>query len=213
MRQAERVTSPMPWSPPDPSTTPATVPPVGQAPAVHSPGCGQGLPAGGPPAAGAMNFAAGVPLGGVLPATEVEQPRSDRRELLLTTVLLVAAVVAGASSLMSWRDFGRRFGATATETGWVRVDGSMGRGWLFVGLAVLLAVAGVLIASGRTKPGRILASATGALMVVAAIAEWGLGSDAARTGPGLGLWVELIVGVLVVVAVGVLGPKDPVDHT
>jgi hypothetical protein len=188
----------MPWSPPD----------TGDA---GPPGRGQGLPAAGPPAAGAMNFAAGVPLGGVAPTTEVAPVRTDRRELWLTSVLLLAAIVAGASSLMSWRDFGRRFGATATETGWVRLDGSMGRGWLFVGLAVLLAVAGVLIASGRARPGRILASATGAAMVLAAIAEWGLGSDAARTGPGLGLWVELTVGVLVVVAVGVLGPKDPAE--
>ena len=75
----------------------------------------------------------------------------------------------------------------------------------------MLAVAGVLIASGRGRAGRILGSATGALMVVAAIAEWGLGSDAARTGPGLGLWVELTIGVLVVIAVGVLGPKDEAE--
>jgi hypothetical protein len=155
-----------------------------------------------------MNFDAGAPLGGVAPSTEVTPERTDRRELWLTAVLLVAAILAGASSLMSWRDFGRRFGASATETGWVRLDGSMGRGWLFVALAVVLAVAGVLIASGRGRAGRILGSATGALMVVAAIAEWGLGSDAARTGPGLGLWVELTIGVLVVIAVGVLGPKD-----
>jgi hypothetical protein len=45
-------------------------------------------------------------------------------------------------------------------------------------------------------------------MVLAAVAEWGLGSDGARTGPGIGLWVELVIGVLVVIAVGVLGPKD-----
>jgi hypothetical protein len=84
----------------------------------------------------------------------------------------------------------------------------MGRGWLFVLLAVLLAVAGVLIAAGRARPGRLLAATTGSLMVLAAIAEWGLGADAARTGPGLGLWVELVLGVAVVVAVGALGPKD-----
>lgn len=141
-----------------------------------------------------------------MPDAPVE--RADRRELVLTAVLLVAAIVTGASSLLPWRDFGRRFGASATETGWVRLDGSMGRGWVFVLLAVALAVAGVLIAGGRTRPGRILASATGCLLVLAAVAEWGLGADASRTGPGIGLWVELVVGVLVVVAVGVLGPKD-----
>lgn len=167
-----------------------------------------GLPPAGPPAAGAMNYAPGAPLGGTVPSEAEPTPRSDRRELVLTAFLLVAAVVAGATSLMPWRDFGRRFGASASETGWERLDGSMGRGWLFVLLAVLLAVAGVLIAAGRARPGRLLAATTGSLMVLAAIAEWGLGADAARTGPGLGLWVELVLGVAVVVAVGALGPKD-----
>ena len=199
------MSSPSPWSPPD-----TTAPPVPGAVASHgAPAArGQGLPPAGPPAAGAMNFASGVPLGGTAPSPVVVQHRSDRRELALTTVLLIAAIIAGATSLMPWRDFGRRFGASASETGWVRLDGSMGRGWLFVALAVLLAVAGVLIAGGRARAGRILASLTGSLMVVAAIAEWGLGPDAARTGPGIGLWIELTVGVLVVIAVGVLGPKD-----
>ncbi len=155
-----------------------------------------------------MNFDAGAPLGGMVPVQAVSPPRSDRRELVLTAVLLVAAVAAGATSLMPWRDVGRRFGASVVETGWVRPDGTMGRGWLFVALGVLLAVAGVLIAGGRAKAGRILASLTGALMVLAAIGEWGLGSDALRTGPGPGLWIELTLGVLVVIAVGVLGPKE-----
>lgn len=159
-----------------------------------------------------MNYAAGAPLGGVVPTATPEAQRSDRRDLVLAAILLVAAVVAGAASLMSWRDFGRRFGASATETGWERLDGSLGRGWVAVGLAVLLAVAGVLIAGGRVRVGRILASLTGSLLVLAAIAEWGLGADAARTGPGTGLWVELVLGVLVVIAVGVLGPADdPAD--
>jgi hypothetical protein len=156
-----------------------------------------------------MNFSAGAPLGGVAPTGTVETPRSDRRELALTAVLLVIAVAAGATSLMPWRDYGRRFGAAATETGWVRVDGSMGRGWLFVALAVSLAVAGVLIAGGRARAGRILASLTGSAMVIAAILEWGIGDEAARSGPGAGLWVELVLGVVTVIAVGVLGPKDP----
>ena len=90
----------------------------------------------------------------------------------------------------------------------MRPDGSMGRGWLFVLLGVALAVAGVLIAAGRRRPGRILASATGALMVLAAVVEWGLGDGGSRSGPGTGLWIELIVGVVVIVAVGVLEPKD-----
>lgn len=155
-----------------------------------------------------MNFSAGAPLGGVVPSSTTEAPTSDRRELALTAVLLVIAVLAGATSLMPWRDYGRRFGASATETGWVRLDGSMGRGWLFVALAVLLAVAGVLIAGGRARAGRILASFTGSAMVLAAILEWGIGDSATRSGPGAGLWVELVLGVVTVIAVGVLGPKD-----
>lgn len=166
-----------------------------------------GLPAAGPPASGALNYSQGAPLGGVAPSPAVPVVRSDRRDLLLTSLLLVAAVVAGATSMMSWRDFGRRFGATATETGWERLDGSMGRGWVVVALGVLLAVAGVLIASGRARQGRFLAVSTGTSLAVFAVLEWGLGSDAARTGPGTGLWVALVTGVLVVVAVGILTPS------
>ena len=159
-----------------------------------------------------MNYDAGAPLGGTPPVPEQRPQRSDRRDLVLTAVLLVAAVVAGATSLMPWRDYGRRFGATVSETGWLRPDGSMGRGWWFVLLGVALAVAGVLIAGGRRRPGRILASATGAVMAMSAILEWGLGDGGARSGPGPGLWVELVVGVLVVVAVGVLEPRAPADR-
>ncbi len=134
--------------------------------------------------------------------------RSSRRELTLVAVLLVVAVVAGAASLLAWRDFGRQFGATAVETGWERLDGTMGRGWVAVALATLLAVAGVLIASGRGRPGRMLATWTGVAMSIAAVAEWGLGAGATRTGPGIGLWLQLVLGVFVVLAVGILGAED-----
>lgn len=176
-------------------------------------GAAGGLPPSGPPAAGAMNFGAGAPLGGAPPVPDAPERRSDRRDLVLTAVLLLAAIVAGATSLMPWRDYGRRFGAAASETGWLRPDGSMGRGWLFVLLGVALAIAGVLIAAGRRRPGRILASATGALMVLAAVLEWGLGDGGSRSGPGTGLWIELVVGVVVIVAVGVLEPKDRDEAT
>jgi hypothetical protein len=51
--------------------------------------------------------------------------------------------------------------------------------------------------------------------VVLAIAEWGLGAGDALSGPGLGIWVELVVGAVVVIAVGALGTRgetspDPV---
>ena len=159
-------------------------------------------------AATSVQFGSAGPLGGSAPVPEVAPERSSRRELTLVAVLLVTAVVAGAASLLAWRDFGRRFGATAVETGWERVDGTMGRGWIAVALATLLAVAGVLIASGRGRPGRTLATGTGVAMCIAAVAEWGLGAGATRTGPGIGLWIQLVLGVFVVLAVGILGSDD-----
>lgn len=138
----------------------------------------------------------------------VEEPRVNRRDLALSAVLLVAAVLTGATSLMPWRDFGGR-SVSASETGWERLDGSLGRGWLTVLVAVVLAVAGVLVAADRVRQGRILASATGSFLVVLAIAEWGLGLSGIRSGPGVGLWLQMAIGVAVVVAVGVLGPKKP----
>ncbi len=158
-----------------------------------------------------MQFGPAGPLGGTAPVAVVAPERSSRRELALVAVLLVAAIVAGAASLLAWRDFGQRFGATAVETGWERVDGTMGRGWVAVGLATLLAVAGVLIASGRGRPGRVLATWTGVAMCIAAVAEWGLGAGGTRTGPGSGLWVQLVIGVVVVLAVGILGSEETTE--
>jgi hypothetical protein len=130
--------------------------------------------------------------------------------MVLAGVLFLAALVAGAVTLMPWRDFGRRFGGTVSATGWVSADGSTARGWVVVLLAVLLAVAGILIASGRVGRGRVLASATGAGLVLAAVVEWGLGVGSVRSGPGLGLWVVFATGLLVIVAVGVLDSRPRV---
>ncbi len=192
MRQAGSMSSEQPGSFQLPWSSPETAAPGG-------------LGSAGPEAATTVQFGSGGPLGGSAPVPVDVPERSSRRELILVAVLLVVAVVAGAASLLSWRDFGRRFGATAVETGWERIDGTMGRGWVAVALATLLAVAGVLIASGRGRPGRILATWTGVVMCFAAVAEWGLGADATRTGPGIGLWIQLVLGVLVVLAVGILG--------
>lgn len=153
-----------------------------------------------------VTFTDGAPLGGQHPGSEPPARTSDRREVALIAVLLLSAVVAGAASLMPWRDFGRRFGATAVETGWVRVDGGLGRGWVVVLLGIALAAAGVLIASGRGLAGRRLAVAAGVGLSAAAVAEWGLGTAGLRAGPGLGLWLILGLGVAVVITVGNLAP-------
>lgn len=163
-------------------------------------------PTGPPPV---PHFEATAPLGGTAPVPEVVRTTSNRRELVLVAALLVLSVVAGASSLMPWRDWGRQFGAPIVETGWERPDGSLGRGWIAVALAVLVAAAGVLVAAERRRAGRTLAVLSGLSMATLAVAEWGLGAGRARTGPGSGIWVLLAVGVLVVVAVGATAPPDP----
>ena len=54
------------------------------------------------------------------------------------------------------------------------------------------------------------ARAAGVGLMVLAVLEFGLGAGRLRTGPGIGLWVELVVGLVVVAAVGMLSrPDDP----
>jgi len=109
---------------------------------------------------------------------------------------------------MSWRDYGIRLDPSVAESGWVQADGSIGRGWAAVAIAVVLAVAGILIAVHHQEVGRRVAVAGGIGLVMMSIVEFGLGAGKLLTGPGNGLWVEMVVGVLVVIAVGVLGPAD-----
>ncbi len=158
---------------------------------------------GGPSAA---TWQAGVPLGGVTPNPEPAAAPSSKRDLLLTSILLVAALAAGATSLLAWRDVGRLTGGT--ESGWREFDGGLGRGWVAVLGGVLLAVAGVLVAAEKGRAGRILGALTGVGLMVFAVLEWGLGLRNIRSGPGPGLWLLFVVGMIVVVAVGILAP-DP----
>ncbi len=163
-----------------------------------------------------ISYGNGAPLGGALPVPGIDKLPADRRDLILTTILLASAIVAGASSLMPWRDYAWQFSERVEETGWVRSDGSLGRGWITVAIAVLVAVGGVLIAAERTRSGRFIALFSGIALMAASIIEWGVGDGGSRNGPGLGLWVELAVGAIVVLAIGMLEPsgtprRSPVD--
>jgi len=154
------------------------------------------------------SFVATVPLGGATPVVVDEEPRTDLRDLVLATVLFAGALAAGGASLASWRDYGVRLDPSVPESGWIQADGSIGRGWAAVVLAVLLAVAGILVAVHRGRQGRRLAVGAGSGLVVLSVLEFGLGAGRLRTGPGIGLWVELVVGLVVVAAVGMLARPD-----
>lgn len=180
------------WTPSDPT---AMTPPGEPAPTA--------APIGAPVA-----YSDAPPLGGSVPITPIPVHRSDRKELFLTAALLISAIIAGASTVMPWRDYGQRFGNTAVETGWDGLGESLGRGWIIMLIAISIAVSGVLIAAGRSRIGRLLAVLSGTALVLASILEWGLGAGDSRSGPGMGLWIDLAVGVFVVVVVGALGPVD-----
>lgn len=190
--------------------------PLGQAGGVNQPEDTWSTPGTPAPVAaqlpGGVSYVQGSPLGGAAPVPEAPVERSDRNDLVLTGILFVAALVAGAASLLPWRDYAYRYGTRIEETGWVGANGALGRGWATVICAVLIAVAGVLIAAERVRAGRTLATLSGAALMLLAIGEWGLGAGDARTGPGLGIWVELLTGAVVVVAVGALGTAPAPDQ-
>lgn len=166
---------------------------------------------GGAVPAAPAGFVPAVPLGGAPPSAVAEQPESQWRELTLVGLLLLAAVAAGAASLLPWRDYGAVIGPALAETGWRLPGGGLGRGWVAVLLGVVLAVSGVLIAAHRGRAGRTLAVVAGVVCTVFAIAEWGVGAGTGRTGPGPGLWLLFVAGLLAVAAVGVLGAHAGTD--
>lgn len=145
-----------------------------------------------------------APLGGVAPLPAVPVVESHRRPLIVAAALLVASVLCAVSSLMSWHDYGR--GLDPIESGWDMADGSTGRGWVAIVVAIVLATSGVLLVNGRIRAGRIWARVGAAALVVLSVLEWAFGARATRSGPGLGLWVMLVVGVLLLVLVGALLP-------
>jgi len=160
-----------------------------------------------------LQFVPGSPLGGAEPLPTFEPPKDQRRELTMAGLLLVYAIVAGAASLMPWRDYGLRIGATVDENGWRLPGGGFGRGWIAVLLALFIAAAGLLIVVGQVRIGRVIAVLSGVGLMILAIAGWGIGAGRLASGPGIGLWIEFIVGALVVGTVGILGspPPEPDD--
>jgi len=161
------------------------------------------------PGADPGRFRASTPLGGVAAVAE-EPPRpSHARDLVVASGLLVAAVLTALGSLMSWRDYGR--GLDPDENGWRLADGSFGRGWVAVLVAVGLAVGGVLLVVGRRRAGRRWARAGSAALIVLPVLEWAFGEGDRRTGPGQGLWVFLVTGMVLMVLLGTVLPTDDLD--
>lgn len=163
----------------------------------------------------AMSDAAGAPGGRYRTSTplggraspEPEPARSSQaRDLVVAAALLVAAVLTALGSLMSWRDYGR--GLDPDENGWQLADGSLGRGWVAVLVAVALAVGGVLLVTGRRRAGRVWARVGSGALIVLPVLEWAFGEGDRRTGPGNGLWVFLVTGMVLMVLLGSVLPSE-----
>jgi hypothetical protein len=126
--------------------------------------------------------------------------------MVVAGILLVVAIGTALSPLLSWRDFGSAL--KPDESGWRMVDGSLGRGWVVMILAVLIAVAGCLMITGRRHTGMRLARATSVAMVVFAGAEWAFGMSQVESGPGIGLWILLAIGSLLVLFLGAVAGES-----
>ena len=49
-------------------------------------------------------------------------------------------------------------------------------------------------------------------MIVLPVIEWAFGDSGSRTGPGLGLWVQMVAGLILMVLIGSLLPTDDLDE-
>ncbi len=154
-------------------------------------------------------YRASVPLGGVEAVEAAPARRSQWRDLVVAAALLTASVLTALASLMSWRDYGASL--NPDENGWSLADGTFGRGWVSILVAAALAVGGVLLVSGRRGPARRWARAGSAALIVLPVLEWAFGDGGSRTGPGIGLWVQMIAGLVLMVLIGSLLPTDDLD--
>ncbi|MGI9642118.1 MAG: hypothetical protein ACR2N9_04970 [Acidimicrobiia bacterium] len=153
----------------------------------------------------AHRFNASAPLGGAAPTPTEELRPSMARDMTVAAALLVASILVGFATLMSWRDYGP--GLDPDESGWRYADGSFGRGWVAIVLAICLAVGGVLLVSGRRTAGRRWARVGSGALIVLPILEWTFGDTGSRSGPGLGLWVLMAAGVILMVLLGTVLPS------
>lgn len=163
-----------------------------------------------PPVPSVHRFSASGPLGGSTPAYVEPEPPSQTRDLIVAAALLVASVLVGLATLMSWRDYGP--GLNPDESGWRYADGSFGRGWIAIVLAICLAVGGVLLVGGKRTAGRRWARVGSSALIVLPVLEWALGDTGSRSGPGLGLWVLMATGVALMILLGTVLPDgEPGD--
>ncbi len=125
-------------------------------------------------------------------------------------MLLVASVVTAVASLLPWRDYGPAL--NPDENGWHLANGAIGRGWIAVAIAVVLAVAGVLLVAGRRSSGRVWARIGSTALIVVPVLEWAFGDAGRRSGPGMGLWLMLVAGMLLMVVIGSVLPVGDADQ-
>lgn len=191
-----------------------TIPPPGSIEATQS--AGSAGPAGtGSAPTEAPIYGSGVPLGGLGPSTDSPPEKSTRRHLILAMLLFIAAVGAGKASTMPWRDYMWSNPNTVVETGWAQESGKVGMGWITMILAMCIATSGLLIITLKERFGRVLAVSSGAALMCLATLEWGVGGAGSRNGPGIGLWIQLLVGAAVILVVGMISPttsKDPASR-
>lgn len=153
-------------------------------------------------------FSASVPLGGQVPVEYVEEPERDTLGFLMAALLMVSSVVLAIATTFEWRDYGNR-AVGVLETGWTQPNGSLGRGWVVVVVAILWAISGVCMVTTKKALGRRIAIWSAAAAALYAIAEWGFGVGELRTGPGTGLWFVLALSALIMMILGGFDPDQP----
>ena len=158
------------------------------------------------PLATSQRFSSSTPLGGSVPVPVEPEHPSMARDLVVASALMVASILVGLATLMSWRDYGP--GLDPDESGWRYADGSFGRGWVAIALAICLAVGGVLLVSGSRVAGRRWARIGSGALVVLPVLEWALGDIGSRSGPGIGIWVLTLTGVVLMILIGTVLPDD-----